>query len=96
MGILKKSRLCFLSTKPVAFDLLKTIEEVQKKYNQTTSARFNFSQTYQHPFLPVNETSEGEVLFKKQKMVWLYQKPADKVKSFYINEKRFTYFQPRD
>lgn len=82
--------------KPVAFDLSKTIEDVQKKYNQTTSARFNFSQTYQHPFLPVNETSQGEVLFKKQKMVWLYQKPADKVKSFYINEKRFTYFQPRD
>lgn len=95
-AVVKKEAPKSPAVKPLVFDLAKTIDEVQKKYNQTTSARFNFSQTYQHPFLPVNETSEGEVLFKKQKMVWLYQKPTDKVKSFYINEKRFTYFQPRD
>jgi len=72
-------------------ELQKLADAIQKNYNQTSSATFNFTQNYKHPFLPTNETSKGQVFFKARNMLWRYQEPADRQKEFFIADKKFTY-----
>lgn len=72
-------------------NIQKLADAIQKHYNQTSSATFNFTQNYKHPFLPSNETSKGQVFFKARNMLWRYQEPADRQKEFFIADKKFTY-----
>jgi outer membrane lipoprotein carrier protein len=73
-------------------NIQKLADAIQKHYNQTSSATFNFTQNYKHPFLPTNETSKGQVFFKARNMLWRYQEPADRQKEFYIADKKFTIY----
>jgi outer membrane lipoprotein-sorting protein len=79
-----------------AFDLAALVDKVQTEYIQTKTAIFEFKQVYHHQFLPVNESSTGHGSYKERNMLWRYETPADKQKSFYIQGKNFTYYQPRD
>jgi outer membrane lipoprotein carrier protein len=71
-------------------------DAIQKQYNKTHSATFDFEQSYKHPFLPVNETSKGQVFFKSRNMLWRYNEPSDRKKEFFIEGKKFTYHLVKD
>lgn len=72
-------------------DLIRTADAIQKQYEKTKSATFDFEQSYQHPFLPMNEKSKGKVFFKAKNMLWQYNEPENRKKEFYIQGKKFTY-----
>jgi outer membrane lipoprotein-sorting protein len=79
-------------------DINKIIDAIQKQYNSTHSASFEFKQSYKHPFLAATEESEGSVFYKRigGKMVWSYTKPDNKQKKFFINGKKLTYYSVPD
>jgi outer membrane lipoprotein carrier protein len=78
--------------KPAINNINLLADAIQKHYNQTNSATFDFTQNYKHPFLPTNESSKGEVFFKARNMLWRYKEPADRKKEFYIAGNKFTYY----
>lgn len=71
---------------------------IQKQYNNTKSATFDFEQSYKHPFLNIAESSKGHVSYIQAsgKMVWSYLEPKDKQKKFFIDGKKFTYYSVSD
>ena len=79
-------------------ELPKFIDAVQRQYNSTNAATFNFEQSYKHPFLNVTETSKGVVKYSRAggKMLWNYVEPKNRQKKFYINGNRFTYYSITD
>lgn len=88
------------------------IEALQKHYETTKSATFNFEQSYKNPFLSLTETSKGTVSYKRSsddknkaanaakprvgKMLWSYTEPTDRQKKFYIDGNKLTYYSARD
>ncbi len=81
--------LALAKTSPAALSAL--TDTIQKQYNKTRSATFDFEQSYKHPFLPVNENSKGQVYYKSRNMLWRYNVPSDRKKEFFIEGKKFTY-----
>ncbi len=82
-------------------ELMKLANAIQKQYNQTRSATFNFEQTYRHPFLSGPESannSKGNVAYNKTSgsMMWNYQEPKDRQKKFFINRNKFTFYSISD
>lgn len=79
-------------------NLAKLIDAIQRQYNNTKSATFDFDQSYKHPFLAVTENSHGNVSYQKVhgNMVWNYTQPKEKQKKFYISGNQFTYFSVSD
>lgn len=87
-----------VAAKKPPVNLPKLIDAVQTQYNNTKAARFDFEQSYKHPFLNVTETSKGVVIYSRAggKMLWSYLEPANRQKKFFINGNRFTYYSIND
>lgn len=66
-------------------------QDIQETYEKTNSATFDFEQSYKSPFVPMSESSKGQVFFKARNMLWRYNEPSDRKKEFYIEGRKFTY-----
>ncbi|MCA9508705.1 MAG: outer membrane lipoprotein carrier protein LolA [Myxococcales bacterium] len=84
------------NSRPTTAQLMQLADIIQKQYNKTKSARFDFEQNYKSPYLPITETSKGQVFFKARNMLWRYNEPASRKKEFYIEGKKFTYHLVND
>lgn len=85
-----------IASKATAAALSQLADDVQKQYNKTNSATFDFEQSYKSLFLPTLESSKGQVFFKARNMLWRYNEPSDRKKEFYIEGRKFTYHLVND
>lgn len=81
-----------------AVNVAKLADAIQKKYDSTKTATFDFEQIYQHRFLTVMENSKGTVAYEKApgNMVWQYNEPTNRQKKFFIKGRSFTYYSISD
>src|SRR5262245_36111445 len=97
-SILAAQKVTNVKTKPApkSLNINLIIEQLQKQYNNTKSAIFNFSQEYTHPIFPADQKSTGQVFYKLGKMKWHYKTPAEREKLFYIRENNLIYYLPKE
>lgn len=82
---------------PTEAQLSALVDIVQKQYDRTTSASFDFEQLYSHRLLlATTEKSKGQVFFTPGNMLWRYNEPEERKKEFYIEGRKFTYHLVND
>jgi outer membrane lipoprotein-sorting protein len=95
---LKSASLAKTTNANPKINVMKLADSIQRQYNNTRSASFDFQQTYKHTLRSEVETFKGHVSYDKAtgNMVWNYVEPHDRQKMLFINGKKFTYFSKKD